>query len=107
MGLAALVLEAVLAMRADRLAGATSAGGPPRRNDLLYLAPQQQVALLGAPPSARLGTPVFAERCDLSEVLHRMIKVQQFMHLLRCQAERVHQEWDPFPDPRRPIGDKE
>jgi hypothetical protein len=38
--------------------------------------------------------------------LQRMIKVQQFMHLLHSQAERVHQEWHPFPAPRRPIGDK-
>ena len=36
-----------------------------------------------------------------------MIKVQQFMHLLSRQAERVYQEGNPFPDPRRPIGDKE
>src|SRR5262245_49292143 len=28
------------------------------------------------------------------------------MHLLSSQAERVHQEWNPLPDPRRPIGDK-
>src|SRR5262244_4168661 len=53
-GHAALVLDKVLAMRTDRLAVATSADGPYRRNDLLHLAPQQQVALLGAPPRARL-----------------------------------------------------
>src|SRR3989442_10626699 len=68
-GHAALVLDEVLAMRANRLAVATSADGPHRCNDLLHLAPQQQVALLGAPPSARLRTPVFAQGRDLSKVL--------------------------------------
>ena len=43
----------------------------------------------------------------LAEALHRMIKVEQFMHQLGSQAERVHQEGDSLPDPRRPIGDKE
>ena len=94
-------------MRADRLAVAAPADLPHRRNDLLHLALQQQVTLLGAPPAARFRTPVFAQGRDLSEVLHRMIKVQQFMHLLSSQAERLHQEWDPLPYPRRPIGDKE
>src|SRR5712664_1397255 len=55
-GHAALVLDEILAMRADRLAVATSADGPYRRNDLLHLASQQQVALLGAPPRARVRT---------------------------------------------------
>src|SRR5438477_12197047 len=45
-GYAALVLDEILAMRADRLTVATSADGPHRRNVLFYLAPQQQVALL-------------------------------------------------------------
>src|SRR5215470_3736987 len=56
-GHTALVLDEILAMRADRLAVATSADGPHRRNDLFDLAPQQQVALLGAPPSTRLRIP--------------------------------------------------
>src|SRR5215470_1730803 len=88
-GHAALILDKVLAMRADRLAVATAADRPYRRNDLLHLAPQQQVALLCAPPRARLRTPVFAQGRDLSQVVHRMIQVEQFMHLLRCQAERA------------------
>src|SRR6266436_4622090 len=83
-GHTALVLDEVLALRADRLAVATSADGPHRRNDLLHLAPQQQVALLGVPEAAGLRTPVFAQGRDLPKVLYGMIKVQQFMYLLRC-----------------------
>src|SRR5919198_6583602 len=75
-GHAALVLDEVFAMRADRLTIATSAEGPHRRNDPVHLAPQQQVALLGAPPSARSRIPVFAQGRDLAEALHRMRKVQ-------------------------------
>jgi len=82
-GHAALVFDEVRVLRADGLAVAASTERLHGRNDLLHLALQQEATLLGAPPSTRLRTPIFAERNDLSEVLHRMIKVQQFMHLLR------------------------
>src|ERR1043166_2863191 len=65
-GHATLVLDKILAMRADRLTIATSAEGPHRRNDLVHLALQQPVALLGAPPSARSRIPVFAKSRDLA-----------------------------------------
>src|SRR5919204_6763237 len=94
-------------MLTDRLAVAALAEVPYRGNDQLYLALQQQAALLGTPAGTSFRTPVCAQCRDLAKVVHRMIKVQQFMHLLRGQAECVHQEWDTFPDPRRPIGDKE
>ncbi len=51
-GHTALIPDEILTMRADRLAVATSADGPHRRNDLLHLAPQQQVALMSAPLSS-------------------------------------------------------
>src|SRR5215475_11457448 len=72
---AALVPDEVVAMRADRLAVAPSAEVTYRDNDCCYLALQQQVALLGAPPSARSRIPVFAQSRDLAKALHRMIKV--------------------------------
>src|SRR6266568_5894979 len=56
-GHTALIPDEILAMRADRLAVAPSADGPHRCNDLLHLAPQQQVALMSAPPRARFCTP--------------------------------------------------
>jgi len=71
-------------MLTDRLAMATAAEVAYSGNDLLHLAPQQQAALLGAPAGTRFRTPVFAERCDLSEVLHGMREVQRFIHLLCC-----------------------
>jgi hypothetical protein len=40
----------------------------------------------------------------LAEALRGMIKVQQFMHLRSRQTQRVYQEWDAFPNPRRAIG---
>src|SRR5919198_5899353 len=58
---AALVPDAGVAMRAERLAVAPSAEGTYRANDCCSLALQQQVALLGAPPSARSRIPVFAQ----------------------------------------------
>src|SRR5215831_11119221 len=66
-GHAALVPDEVVAMRADRLTIAPSAEPLHRRNDLAHLAPQQQVALLSAPPSARSRIPVFAQGRDLTE----------------------------------------
>src|SRR5215831_20716808 len=51
-GHATLMLYKVVMMRADRPAVAPSADPPHRRNDLLHLALQQQVALLGTPPRA-------------------------------------------------------
>jgi hypothetical protein len=71
-----LVLDKVVPMLTDRLAMATAAEVAYRGNDLLYLAPQQQAALLGAPAGTRFRTPVSAQRYDLSEVLHGMIEVQ-------------------------------
>ena len=62
---------------------ATAAEVAYRGNDLLHLAPQQQAALLSAPAGTRFRTPVSTQRYDLSEVLHGMIEVQQFIHLLR------------------------
>src|SRR3989442_1576138 len=59
-GHAALVLDEIFAMRADRLAVATSADGPHRRNDLLHLAPQQQAALLGVPEAAGPLPPILS-----------------------------------------------
>src|SRR5262245_2475707 len=78
---AVLVLDEILTMLADRLAVAASAEVTYRRNDLCHLAPHQQVALLRAPAGTRLGTPVFAQCCDLAQVVHRVIEVQQLMHL--------------------------
>src|SRR4029434_8442513 len=57
-GHATLMLSKVVMMRADRPAVTPSADHPHRRNDLLHLALQQQVALLGAPPRACFRTPV-------------------------------------------------
>jgi len=37
---------------------------------------------LGTPPRACLRTPIFAQCRDLSKMVHGMIKVQEFMHLL-------------------------
>src|SRR4029450_13033758 len=45
-----LMPDEVVAMRANGLTVAPSADHPHRRNDLLHLALQQQVALLGTPP---------------------------------------------------------
>src|SRR5215510_15555089 len=56
----ALVLDEVLTMPADHLAVAPPAEVTYRANDLCYLAPQQQVALVGAPTGTRGCTPVFA-----------------------------------------------
>ena len=105
LGHAALVLDDVRALRADRLAVAASTERLHGRNALLPLAWQEEATRWGAPPRARFRPPIFAERCDLAEVWHRLIQGQQCLHLLRCQAERVPQEGEPFPDPRRPIGD--
>ena len=104
---ATLVLDAIVPLRADRLAVAASTDALHGRNDLLHLALQQQAALLGTPTRACFCTPVLAQRCHLSQVLHRMIKVQEFMHLLCREPSCLHQERDPFPDPRGPIGNKE
>jgi len=52
------------------------------RNDLLHLALQQEATLLGAPAGTGFRTPVFAQCHNLAEVLHRMIKVEELMHLL-------------------------
>ena len=94
-------------MRAERLAVAPSAEGTYRANACCSLALQQQGALLGAPPSARSRMPGFAQRRALAEALHRRIQVQQGMPLRRCPAERVQQEGAPFPEPWRPLGEKE
>src|SRR5881296_948110 len=83
---AALVLDEVVSLRADRLAIATPTDRPHGGNDLLHLAPQQQAALLGAPAAAGFRAPVVAQGRDLSQVLYGMIKVQQLMYLFRGQA---------------------
>src|SRR5215510_11727002 len=62
----ALVPDEVCAMRADRLAVAPPTEVTYRDNDCCYLALQQQVALLGAPQSARSRIPVFAQSRDLA-----------------------------------------
>src|SRR5262245_23066951 len=63
-------------MLADRLAVAASAEVTYRRNDLVYLASHQQVALVCAPARTCLGTPVFAQCGDLAKALHRVIEVE-------------------------------
>src|SRR5215831_6968902 len=79
---AVLVLSEVLTMLADRLAVAASAEVTYRRNDLVHLASHQQVALVRAPAGTCLGTPVFAQCCDLTKVVYRVIEAQQLMHPL-------------------------
>ena len=76
----------IVKLRAHRLAVTASTEVAYSDNDLLHLALQQQAALVGTPAAAGLRTPVFAQGRDLPQVLRGMIKVQQFMHLLRCQA---------------------
>src|SRR5262249_32970645 len=73
---AVLILEEVLTMPADSLAIAASAEGPYRSNDLCHLAPHQQAALMRTPAGTRLCTPVFAQCCDLTQVVYRVIEVQ-------------------------------
>jgi hypothetical protein len=73
-------------MRAHRLAVAPPTDVTNSSNDLFRLTLQQQTALLVAPAAACCRTPVLAEGRDLSEVLCRMLKVEQFMYLLCRQA---------------------
>ncbi len=40
-------------------------------------------------------------------MLHRMIKIYQFMDLFRLQAQRLDQSWEPIPDSMSTIGDKQ
>src|SRR5438132_14409998 len=54
---AALVLDEVVPLCADRLAVAASPDALYGRNDLLHLAPQQEAALWHAPAAARFRTP--------------------------------------------------
>ena len=69
-------------MLTDRLAVTAPADVPYSGNDLLYLALQQQAPLLGAPAGTGFRVPVFAQCRDLAEVVYRMIKVKELMHLL-------------------------
>src|SRR6266581_5895306 len=79
---AALVLDEVVPLCADRLAVAASTEALYGRNDLLHLTPQQEAALVGTPPRACFRTPIFTQCRDLAEMLYGMIKIQEFMHLL-------------------------
>ena len=74
-------LDEVRTMLADRLAIAASAEITYRRNNLCHFAPHQQAALVRAPAGTGLGTPIFAQCCDLAQVVRRVIEVQQLMHL--------------------------
>jgi hypothetical protein len=64
---------------------ATPAQVTDRRNDPFDFTAQQAPAQLITPAATGLRTPVFAQGSNFPQVLGRMIKVEQFMHLLSCQ----------------------
>ena len=102
-----LVLDEIRTLRADRLAIAASAAVTYRSNDLGHLAPQQPAALLRAPAGTRLGTPVCAQGCDLTQGLSRGIEVQKLMPLVGSSPSRLDQQGYSLPYPWRSIGAKE
>ena len=104
---AVLVLDTIVMMLTDRLLVAASAAVPHCRHALLHLAPPQPATLLGAPPRAGCGAPVRAPGRHLAEAVRGMLKVQQCMPLRSRQTQRVSQEWDALPNPRRALGDQE
>ena len=78
-----------------------------RTAHLIDLPFQQQMILAGTPVCRGLGTPVFAQSCNLCEVLGSMIKVEYVMDLRGRQPSDLHQQGHASLYPRRFIGDQE
>jgi len=96
-----MILDEVVAMRANCLTVAPSTDHPHRRNDLLHLALQQQVRCWVRHQRARFRTQSCAEPPPRRGVA-RLIKVQQFMHSLSRSSRAPATRRGPAPDPRRP-----